>query len=152
MRRVAMVATLLVGFGGGCKGDEDRERAAQARRVAEQARVRAEQARAAAEQAAAQAEVAARQLREAGERVHRLKLSMNDARAAQNRLTDLVMSATTDVERAAAAAKLDVARQRVSELETKLAEAEAAVERAERLQGIHVTKECLENPLAKGCS
>jgi hypothetical protein len=37
-------------------------------------------------------------------------------------------------------------------MKARAAAARAAAEKAERLKGVRVSKECMENPLAKGCS
>jgi DNA repair exonuclease SbcCD ATPase subunit len=64
----------------------------------------------------------------------------------------LVVSATTDADRTAAQASVAELMKQRGELQQRMAAAKAAAANAERAQGVHVSKECLENPLAKGCS
>jgi hypothetical protein len=63
-----------------------------------------------------------------------------------------VKSAQTDADRKAAQANLDKLNQQKREMEQRIAAAKAAAEKAKRKEGVHLSKECLENPLAKGCS
>jgi hypothetical protein len=63
-----------------------------------------------------------------------------------------VKSAQTDADRKAAQSNLDKLRQQKFEMEQRIAAAKAAAEKAKRAQGLHLSKECLENPLAKGCN
>jgi colicin import membrane protein len=63
-----------------------------------------------------------------------------------------VKSAQTDADRRAAQSNLEKLRQQKIELEQRNAAAKAAADKAERAKGVHLSKECLENPLAKGCS
>jgi len=37
-------------------------------------------------------------------------------------------------------------------MKANIAAAKAAAEHNERMKGVHVKQECLDNPLAKGCS
>ncbi|MEO8706938.1 MAG: hypothetical protein ABI867_43325 [Kofleriaceae bacterium] len=63
-----------------------------------------------------------------------------------------VAAATTDAERAQAKAALDKLRREKTEMESRIATAKAEAARAERRRGVSISKECLDNPLAKGCS
>lgn len=67
--------------------------------------------------------------------------------------------AIADVGNARDAAELKAAQERLmalnkekAEMNARLAQAKAAAEKAERAKGVHISKECQENPLAKGCS
>ncbi|MCX5744653.1 MAG: hypothetical protein NT062_19365 [Proteobacteria bacterium] len=62
-----------------------------------------------------------------------------------------VVAATSDADQAVANAKLETLRESKAELETRLAAAKADAARAERMRGVKISKECLDNPLAKGC-
>lgn len=115
-------------------------------------REKADQAEAAAHQAeaeAARAEAAAHQAQATVDQFNK-ELAALDAKLAE--ADSLVKSATTDDERKAAAAQLDELRKQRLKLEQRIMAAKAAAEKAERAKGVHISKECLENPLAKGCS
>ena len=76
-------------------------------------------------------------------------------RARQHKITTLrkrLASAQTDADRRAAQANLDKLRQQKFEMEKRIQEAKNAAAKAERVKGVHLSKECLDNPLAKGCS
>ena len=60
--------------------------------------------------------------------------------------------AQNDADRASAKARLIKLQQEQAEMKQRAAEARAAAERAERKKGVKISKECLDNPLAKGCS
>lgn len=72
-----------------------------------------------------------------------------DARVAK--AVDAVVNAQNDSDRSAAKARLTALQREQSELQTRIAEAKAAAARAAREKGKTVRKECLDNPLAKGC-
>jgi len=70
-----------------------------------------------------------------------------------------VTKAVADVAAAKDASDIKLAQNRLMELQREQAEmkqrvaaAKAAAEKAERNKGLHVSKECMDNPLAKGCS
>jgi hypothetical protein len=65
---------------------------------------------------------------------------------------DAVGKAKSLSEQRAAQAELDKLRQQKIEMDARMAAARDAAEKAKRREGIHLSKECLENPLAKGCS
>ncbi len=62
-----------------------------------------------------------------------------------------VAAAKNDKELALAKAKLDELQKQRAKLATDIAAAKANAEKAERTRGVHVSKECIDNPLAKGC-
>jgi hypothetical protein len=66
--------------------------------------------------------------------------------------TNAVMEAQSDAARTAAQALLDRVRSERLVLERRIEAAKAEAAKAERAKGVHLSKECLENPLAKGCS
>ena len=65
---------------------------------------------------------------------------------------DRVVEAETDAERAAAKTELLKLQQEKADLVRSVAEARAAVESTGRRKGVTISKECMDNPLAKGCS
>ncbi|HEY0478529.1 MAG TPA: hypothetical protein VGD37_13480 [Kofleriaceae bacterium] len=78
-----------------------------------------------------------------------------DLAALEARLDQLMLAApgaTSDAERAAVQAQLaEIAKQRAA-LQQRILAAKAAAAEAQRASGAHITQECLDNPLAKGCS
>ncbi|HEV7558075.1 MAG TPA: hypothetical protein VGO00_21555 [Kofleriaceae bacterium] len=62
------------------------------------------------------------------------------------------MNAHTDAERAAATTTLEKLRSQKTAIEREVMSAKEAAAKAERAKGVHVSKECIDNPLAKGCS
>lgn len=150
MLRVALIATLLVGSGGGCNGDETG--ADKLREGAGKVRHEAERAQAEAAKARADAEVASKAAEEAALKVILIEKSIVEAKADQMAILDALAAAQNDADRKAAQAKLEAGRRIVEELEQRLAEAKAAAAKAERMRGVKLSPACLENPLAKGCS
>ena len=63
-----------------------------------------------------------------------------------------VADAQNDADRAGAKAKLIALQREQAEMKQRAAAAKAAAERAERQKGVKISKECMDNPLAKGCS
>jgi DNA repair exonuclease SbcCD ATPase subunit len=70
-----------------------------------------------------------------------------------------VDKAIADVGAAQDAVALKAAQQRLQELQReqaemrqRVAEAKAAADKAQRAKGVHISQECLNNPLAKGCN
>jgi hypothetical protein len=69
-------------------------------------------------------------------------------------ITELVgalEAAQDDASRSTARAKLTALQKQQTELQSQLAAAKAEAAKAERLKGVKISKECLDNPLAKGC-
>ncbi|HEX7703830.1 MAG TPA: hypothetical protein VF403_23980 [Kofleriaceae bacterium] len=62
-----------------------------------------------------------------------------------------VLNATSDAERSKATATLSAAHAKRANLEAKLVAATARVNAAQRAKAVHVSQECLDNPLAPGC-
>ncbi len=98
------------------------------------------------------AEQAAKDAKEAQDKVARLSNDLIDLGHKVDQATDALAAAQNDADRQAARAKLDQLRKERAEMEQHIAEAKAAAAKAERAKGVHVSKECLDNPLAKGCS
>lgn len=89
--------------------------------------------------------------KEAKERVDRLDADMksqNDRLAAADAALKI---AVTDADRKNAQKNLDALRQQKFEMEQRIAAARSQAVKAERAKGVHISKECLDNPLAKGC-
>jgi len=64
---------------------------------------------------------------------------------------DAVVNAQNDSDRSAAKARLTALQREKAALDARVAAARADAEKAARAKGIKVRKECLDNPLAKGC-
>ena len=63
-----------------------------------------------------------------------------------------VTDAQNDADRASAKAKLVALQREQYEMKQRAKDAKAAADLAERKKGVKISKECMENPLAKGCS
>lgn len=124
--------------------------AAEAPPPTESQRVRdAELARDKAEASAREAE---KQAHEAAERVDKLSRDLEDLDKRLTGAVDSVIAAQTDADRSAARARLEQLRKEKAEMEARIAAAKAAAEKAQRQKGVKISKECQDNPLAKGCS
>jgi septal ring factor EnvC (AmiA/AmiB activator) len=132
MRICTLMVALALCTSGGCS---DRARSEE---LAKQA--------AHAEQAAKQA---AQEAKEAQDRVEKLASDLADLDSRLKAATDALIAAQNDADRNAARASLDKVRRDKLEIEQRIRAERAAAERA---TGVHRSKECLENPLAKGCS
>ena len=64
---------------------------------------------------------------------------------------DSLIAAQNDADRQAARAKLAALQQQEADAKQRVAQAKAAAEHAQRIQGIKTSDECQKNPLAKGC-
>jgi colicin import membrane protein len=108
-------------------------------------------ASAVAEKAEANAKAAEEVAKAAKERVDKLDSDMK----AQNEQLESAQVAVKNAKSAndlrAAQDNLDRLRQQKFEMEQRIAAARAASAKAERAKGVHISKECMENPLAKGC-
>ena len=62
-----------------------------------------------------------------------------------------IANAQDEADRQAAQEKLAALQKEKADVAERLDAAKAAAERAERKKGVHVSQECLDNPLAKGC-
>jgi hypothetical protein len=112
---------------------------------------RASEAHLRANQAELQAEQAMKDAKEAAEKVQKLAVDLDAMNEKVSSAVTAVVDAQNDADRAAAKVKLQALQKEKAELEQRIAEAKAASDRAERSKGVHVSKECLDNPLAKGC-
>jgi colicin import membrane protein len=98
------------------------------------------------------AEEAVKASKEAQDKVAKLQSDLSDLAGRVDKATDALAAAQNDADRSAARSRLDQLRKERAEMEQHIADAKAAAAKAERARGVHVSKECLDNPLAKGCS
>jgi len=78
----------------------------------------------------------------------------DDIREQDNRLNaadQALRAAQTDADRRRAQDALDKLRQGKLEMERRLKAAQDAADKRQREKGFHPSKECMDNPLAKGC-
>jgi hypothetical protein len=98
------------------------------------------------------ADKAAKDAKDAQDKVAKLSSDLIDLGHRVDQATDALASAQNDADRSAARSRLDQLRKERAEMEQHIADAKAAAAKAERAKGVHVSKECLDNPLAKGCT
>jgi DNA repair exonuclease SbcCD ATPase subunit len=103
-------------------------------------------------------EQAEREKDEYGKQVKEAQAQVEKAQKDLEENAAKVDKAISDVGAAQDAVALKAAQQRLQELQREQAEMRGRVEaakqaaaKAERARGVHVSKECLNNPLAKGC-
>ena len=89
---------------------------------------------------------------EAQERVAKLEADMGEMNKRVDSAVDALSTAQTQADRDSANSKLAALRREKAEMEQRIADAKAARAKAERKAGVKISKECLENPLARGCS
>jgi len=63
----------------------------------------------------------------------------------------MLEAAQNDADREAAKSRLQQLQREKSDMEARVAAAKEAAAKGERVKGVKVSKECLDNPLAKGC-
>ena len=109
-----------------------------------------------AEEAKKQAEIAAQQAikdsEEAKEKLNKVMKDLDEIESKVSQAVTAVADAQNDADRKSAADRLKKLQQEQFEMKQRAAEARAAADRAERRKGVKISKECMENPLAKGCS
>jgi hypothetical protein len=120
--------------------------------VAELVQREAAEAKAAADRAEAAAAQAAKDAADAKAKIDAIAKQLDAVNARITMAVGAVANATSNAARRDAAATLEAAKADQTALQTQLAAAKAAAERAERMKGIHVSPECRDNPLASGCS
>jgi uncharacterized protein YqfA (UPF0365 family) len=111
-----------------------------------------DEANAAKERAEEVTRKAVQEAKDAQEKVEKLSNDLADLDKKVNSAVDAVMTAQNDADRNSARANLEKLRREKFEMEQRIQAARAAAAKAERAKGVHLSKECLENPLAKGCS
>ena len=102
-----------------------------------------------AEAAAAQA---VKDAEEAKQQLDRVMKDLDELDTKVGQAVTAVADAQNDADRANAKARLIALQKEQYEMKQRAAEARAKAEKAERLKGVKVSKECMDNPLAKGCS
>lgn len=108
-------------------------------------------AKAAQEAAEAIAHEAVRSAKETREVVERLEHDMDEM---AKQLNEAIAAVATAHDKAAiddAKARLAELQKERAEMQARIAEAKAAAAKAARTQGSKISKECQDNPLAKGC-
>lgn len=110
------------------------------------------EAEAARDKAEREADEAVKLAAEVQERVEKLTYDLEQLDKRVTTAVDSVVAAQNDADRANAKAKLEELRREKAEMEAKIAAAKAAAAKAQRAKGRTISKECQDNPLAKGCS
>jgi chromosome segregation ATPase len=137
MHRVWVVVLLI-----GCSGEAVLKQV-EADMKAEEARLQMEVERLRA---------ADREAREAKAQIERLQQDLAETDHEVAAAIDAVVAAQTQADRDSAMAKLDTVRREKAQLESTMAAKKAALDKAKRTQPRELSRECLDNPLAKGCS
>jgi colicin import membrane protein len=101
--------------------------------------------------ARAAADEAAKLAAEATEKLQQLEKDAAETAAKLDELLAALDAAQSSADRDAAKAKLEALQRQHREMQAQIQAAKTAAARAERLKGTKISKECLENPLAKGC-
>lgn len=109
-------------------------------------------AEAAAAKARAMADQAMKDAEAAKQTVDKVAHDLDDLNAKINSAIDALASAQNDADRAVARAKLAALQQEQSETKVRVEAAKADADKAQRAKGVHVSKQCMDNPLAKGCT
>jgi hypothetical protein len=102
--------------------------------------------------AEAEAAQAVHDANDAKEKLEKITKDLDDLNDKVSTAVNAVADAQNDADRASAKAKLVALQKEQFEMKQRAADAKAAAEKAERRKGVKVSKECLDNPLAKGCS
>lgn len=113
---------------------------------------KSEAARKEKEKAEELAEQAVKDAKEAQAAVEQLEQQATDLQKRITEATDAVVGAANATDIKAGQEKLSALQRERVELDARIAEAKAKAARAERLKGVKISKECLDNPLAKGCN
>jgi hypothetical protein len=104
----------------------------------------------------AEAELAAKQAAdEAKAALDKVEATQKELAAEDQRIAaevDDVINSTTAKDRSEAQAVLEALRKKKAELEARMELERRAVFRTDRAKGVHISRECLDNPLAVGCS
>lgn len=115
------------------------------------AAAKAKEAELGAKKAELEAQEAMKRAQEAQDDMQKVEKDLDDLSNRLTKAVDDVVNAQNDADRAAAKAKLEALQKEKADIETRIAAAKAAAAKAERAKGVKVSKECLDNPLAKGC-
>lgn len=149
MRAAKWLLVVTLGCGGGSKAATTPEPAPTQPAPADEQAQRDREAAAKAEADAAQA---VREAAEAKAMVERLMVDLEDLTKKIDGAIQMVVDAQNDADRKAASDRLKQLQKEQAEMKQRAAAARAAAERAERKKGSQISKECQDNPLAKGCS
>jgi hypothetical protein len=141
MRMTCLVCAVLAI---GCGKKQDEQRKPEPERSAMQAQEAKQQAEHAAGEAAEAAAASKKLLEDLENRDIELAERIGAA-------ADALANAQNQADRDSAKAKLDALQQAQASLHAEVAAARTAAARAERLKGVKISRECLDNPLAKGC-
>ncbi len=88
----------------------------------------------------------------AGDKVEKLAKALEDQQAKLDAAVNMVVNATTQADRATAKAALAELQKEHAAALAEVAAAKRGAEQAERAKGVKISPECVQNPLAKGCS
>jgi hypothetical protein len=98
-----------------------------------------------------QADEATKEAKAAGEQAAQALNDLKDIQAKSDAVQTALNTAKDEAGRRAAQAQLDQLNKDRAAAEQRAAAAKAAADHANRMKGVHISKECLDNPLAKGC-
>lgn len=149
MNRVVLALGLVLA--GACKDDKPPAQAVEKSDHPKESKPEA-QAREAEKLAEKAAVEAAKDADEARAMVERIEAEVAALGREIQSAEEVALAPRTAAEAKAATATLTGLRAKQTELGTRLADAKATAARAARLKGVKIPKECLDNPLAKGCS
>jgi DNA repair exonuclease SbcCD ATPase subunit len=93
-----------------------------------------------------------KQVKEAQARIEKAQHDLDDNAAKVDKAIADVGAAQDAVALKAAQSRLQELQREQAEMRQRVAEAKAAAEKAQRAKGVHISQECLNNPLAKGCN
>jgi hypothetical protein len=99
-----------------------------------------------------EAELAPQKAKEAQDRVASLARDFKDFDKRLGDAQAALIEAETETERRTAQAKFEELRRQKLDLERRVQAAKDAAASAERTTDIHLSKECLDNPLGQGCT
>jgi len=128
-----------------CVLDADGDDAVRACTQAQLERMRAKEAELMAAQAVKDAQ-------EARDKLDKIQADLDDLNKRVDQGVQDVTSASNKADIEAAKAKLVQLQKDQQDMMRRIAEAKAAAAKAERAKGVHISPECLKNPLAKGCN
>jgi len=102
--------------------------------------------------AEASAAQAVKDAAEAKDQLDKVMKQLDELDANVNKAVNAVADAQNDADRASAKQRLIALQREQYEMKQRANEARAKAEKAERNKGIKISKECMDNPLAKGCT
>ena len=105
-----------------------------------------------AERAEREAQDAIKAAHEVEERLDQISRDLAALDQRVSAAVDQVVAAQNNAERATASERLKELQRQKAEMEQRIGEAKAAAEKAQRKKGVKISQDCMDNPLAKGCS